>query len=110
MAVVLRLARHGQKKRAFYRIVAAEKQCRRYGRFIEVVGTYNPMTESATVTLNEDRVRHWIGMGAQTTRKVQCFISSQIPGLIEDKLSAQRQKVQENRRKRKERAKARKAA
>lgn len=110
MAVVLRLARHGQKKRPFYRIVAAEKQCKRDGRYLEVVGTYNPMTEPRTVTLKQDRVKHWIENGASTTDRVKIFIQEHIPQLIEEKEEAKRNKIKAQRKKRKERAAARVSA
>lgn len=109
MAVTLRLARHGQKKRPYYRIVAAEHSCRRDGRFIEIVGTFNPLTEPPQITLKEDRVKHWVGVGAQTSQQVSAIIKKQIPGLIEQRIDSQRSKVQQRRKDRKERATARAA-
>jgi small subunit ribosomal protein S16 len=106
MAVVLRLARFGQKKRPFYRIVASERSSRRDGKFIEVVGNYNPMTEPATVNLREDRVKYWIGVGAQGTDKVNEFIKKQIPGYLEGVLEARSSKIQKRRAERKQRAKS----
>ena len=103
MAVKIRLARHGQKKRPFYRIVATEAEARRDGRFIEIVGTYNPMTEPATITLKEEAVRKWVAAGAKATPKVRDIIIKNIPGLIEEKETAQRNKIQERRKARKER-------
>lgn len=105
MAVTLRLARHGQKKRPFYRIVAAEKEARRDGRYIEIVGTFNPMTNPATITMKEDRIKRWMAVGAQQTRIVRSLITKQIPGLVEEKEKAQREKIQARRKQRKERAK-----
>lgn len=64
MAVRIRLARHGKKKVPFYRLVVAESSSPRDGRFIEIVGTYNPMTDPATVTVNEERTLHWLKNGA----------------------------------------------
>ncbi|OQX25457.1 MAG: 30S ribosomal protein S16 [Desulfobacteraceae bacterium IS3] len=72
--VKIRLARHGTKKRPFYRIVAAESEYRRDGRFIEVLGTYNPLTEPAQVLLKEDRVRHWVKQGAIPTDTVKTLL------------------------------------
>lgn len=71
MAVKLRLARHGAKKRPFYRIVAAESEYPRDGRFLEKLGTYNPLRDPAEVSLKADRVRYWIGQGAIPTDTVK---------------------------------------
>ena len=67
MAVKIRLARHGSKKRPYYRIVVAESSCRRDGRFIEQIGTYNPCTKPAAVTVDLEKVDQWIANGAQPT-------------------------------------------
>ena len=67
MAVKIRLARGGAKKRPFYRIVATDARSPRDGRFLEKLGTYNPMTKEGTVTLNRARVDYWLGVGAQPT-------------------------------------------
>jgi small subunit ribosomal protein S16 len=64
MAITLRLARYGTKKRPFYRIVAADTRARRDGRFLEQVGTYDPSAEPPAVALNRDRVKHWRDVGA----------------------------------------------
>jgi small subunit ribosomal protein S16 len=72
--VKIRLARHGAKKNPFYRIVAAESKCRRDGRFIEVLGTYNPLSEPAQVFFKEDRVRHWVKQGAVPTDTVKTLL------------------------------------
>ncbi len=62
MAVVIRLSRHGTTKRPFYRIVAADKQYPRDGRYLEILGTYNPKTKATSV--KKERVEHWISKGA----------------------------------------------
>ncbi len=105
MAVTLRLARHGKKNRPYYRIVATEKTNRRDGKFIEIVGTYNTMTEPATVKLYEDKIKRWVGHGAQLTGVVRTLIKKNIPGLIEAREEHKTKKVQDARRKRKARAK-----
>lgn len=66
MAVRIRLTRRGSKKHPFYRIVAADSQMPRDGRFLEVVGTYDPFQKSAEegVRLKDDRVAYWLGVGA----------------------------------------------
>lgn len=103
MAVKLRLTRGGQKKRPFYRIIAANSESRRDGRFLELVGTYNPMTEPATVVIKEDLVKKWVSVGAKPTRTVQSILRKHLPGVVEEKFEAERAKIQEKRKKRKER-------
>ncbi len=68
--IKLRLRRMGAKKRPSYRIVVAEHSSPRDGRFIEIVGHYDPLTEPATVKVNADRARYWLSVGAQPTETV----------------------------------------
>lgn len=65
--VMIRLARVGARKQPYYRIVVIEKDRARNGRSIEVVGTYNPRTEPASVTLKRDRIAYWQSVGAQAS-------------------------------------------
>ena len=74
MAVKIRLARHGAKKRPYYRIVVANSRCPRDGKFIEEVGRYNPCTEPAMVQFDMDKVEQWIKNGAQPTDTVASLI------------------------------------
>ncbi len=74
MAVKIRLARHGAKKRPFYRIVATDSESPRDGRFLEKLGTYNPLQETAQVVLNTDRVKYWIAQGATPTDTVRSIL------------------------------------
>jgi len=74
LAVRLRLRRMGRKKRPFYRIVAADQRSPRDGRFIEILGTYNPLTDPAEVQLNPERLRAWLDQGAQPTDTVRSLI------------------------------------
>jgi small subunit ribosomal protein S16 len=69
--VKLRLRRMGAKKRPSYRIVAADSRSPRDGAFIEAVGFYDPITDPATINVNLERARHWLGVGAQPTETVQ---------------------------------------
>jgi small subunit ribosomal protein S16 len=71
MPVKLRLRRMGAKKRPFYRVVVADSRSPRDGRFIETVGTYNPLTNPPTTTLNSEKVRQWLSNGAQPTEAVE---------------------------------------
>ena len=77
MSVKIRLARGGAKKRPFYSIVIADGRTPRDGRFIEKVGTYNPMVAKDhpdRVTLKPERIRYWLGQGAQPTDRVARFL------------------------------------
>jgi small subunit ribosomal protein S16 len=79
MSLKIRLARAGAKKRPFYRIVVADSRAPRDGRFIEIVGTYNPILpkgDENRVTLNVDRIKHWQGVGAQATDRVLRFLDT----------------------------------
>ncbi len=75
MAVRIRLQRHGKKGRPFYHIVVADGRAPRDGRFIEKLGTYNPMTEPATVVLNFDSAVKWLKNGAQPSDTVRSLLS-----------------------------------
>lgn len=79
--IKLRLRRMGAKKRPSYRIVAADSRSPRDGRFIESVGFYDPLTEPATIKLNEERIRYWLSVGAQPTDTVRSMLVRH--GLIE---------------------------
>lgn len=74
MSVKLRLARHGSKKNPFYRVVAADTRSRRDGRFLEVVGTYDPQRNPTHVQLDGEKIRSWIAKGAQPTDKVRALM------------------------------------
>lgn len=77
MALSIRLARGGRKKRPFYRIVVADKRMPRDGRYIEKLGTYNPLLNDDNdqrVTLVEDRVKYWLSQGAQPSERVAIFL------------------------------------
>ena len=74
MAVKIRLARHGAKKRPYYRIVVADSRAPRDGKFIEEVGRYNPCVEPAMVQFDMEKVDQWIKTGAQPTDTVASLI------------------------------------
>ncbi len=69
--VRLRLRRIGAKKQPSYRVVAADKEAPRDGRFLEALGHYNPRTEPSTITLKEDRIFYWLSVGAQPSEAVE---------------------------------------
>ena len=75
MAVNVRLLRMGKKKAAFYRIVAADSRRARDGRFLEIVGTYNPIKVPAIVTIKEDKLTNWLNEGATPTATVKTLLT-----------------------------------
>lgn len=101
--LVLRMSRHGAKKRPFYHIVAADSRFPRDGRYLEKVGTYNPMLakeDPKRVVLNEERIKHWIKNGAQPSERVARFLHAaglgpQVKFRESPKKSAPRAKTQE---------------
>lgn len=79
MAVAIRLSRGGSKKRPYYRIVVSNSRSPRDGKYLEQIGTYNPLLpkdDENRVRLNEDRARYWLGVGAQATDRVARFLDA----------------------------------
>jgi small subunit ribosomal protein S16 len=77
MAVKIRLARHGAKKSPFYRIVVADSESPRDGRYLENVGTYDPLINPAKVILKSDRVKYWIEQGAKPSDTVRSLLKKE---------------------------------
>ena len=77
MAVKIRLRRLGAKKAPFYRVVVADSRFPRDGRFIEEIGTYNPLTDPATVNIDAEAAKKWIANGAQPTDTVKALLKKQ---------------------------------
>ncbi|MDR1049196.1 MAG: 30S ribosomal protein S16 [Synergistaceae bacterium] len=77
MAVRIRLSRFGKKKAPFYRLVVADSRSPRDGRFIELIGTYNPMTDPAAVTIEEERALYWLSVGAQPSDTARGLLKKQ---------------------------------
>lgn len=75
--LVIRLSRIGKKKMPFYRVVVMEKTRPRNGRYVEVVGTYNPLKKPAEVKLDAERIKYWLGCGAQPSDTVRSFLRNQ---------------------------------
>lgn len=75
MAVRIRLTRLGRKKKPFYRIVVADSESKRDGRFLEVVGTYDPMQQPAAVNIKQDRVQEWLSKGAKPSDTVKSLLA-----------------------------------
>jgi small subunit ribosomal protein S16 len=76
MAVKLRLTRVGSKKNPIYRVVAADSRAPRDGRFIEIVGHYNPQPDPSLIELDEARIKHWLSKGAQPTDSVKRLLKA----------------------------------
>ncbi len=76
MAVKLRLTRVGSKKNPVYRIGAADSRSPRDGKFIEIVGRYNPQTDPSTIEFDEEKIRHWLSKGAQPSNTVQRLLKA----------------------------------
>jgi len=76
LAVKLRLTRVGSKKNPVYRVVAAASRSPRDGKFLEIVGRYNPQTDPSTIEFNEERVRDWLSKGAQPSETVRRLLKA----------------------------------
>jgi len=76
MAVKIRLTRVGSKKNPIYRVVVADSRSPRDGKFIEIVGRYNPQTQPSTIEIDEAKVKDWISKGAQPTDSVQKLLKA----------------------------------
>src|SRR6187401_2204770 len=79
MAVAITLSRGGSKKRPYYRIVVSDSRSARDGKYLEQIGTYNPLLakdDASRVKLDEDRARYWLGVGAQATDRVARFLDA----------------------------------
>lgn len=111
MSLTIRLSRGGAKKRPYYRIVVADSRAPRDGRFIERLGTYNPLLaadHADRVTLNAERLTYWIAQGAQPSERVTKFLGK--AGLVSAPVYTERPKKSAPKAKAQERAKAAEAA
>ena len=77
--LMIRLSRIGKKKHPFYRVVVTEKTRPRNGRFVEIVGTYDPQKKPALIQLNNERVQYWLSKGAQPSDTVRSFLRKPKP-------------------------------
>ncbi len=75
--LAIRLARIGKKKKPYYRVVVMDKRRPRNGRTLEVVGTYDPLKKPAEIKLNAERIKYWLGCGAQPSDTVRSFLHNQ---------------------------------
>ena len=74
MAVKIRLRRMGTVKKPYYRVVVADSRSPRDGRFLEIIGTYDPKITENNIQINSERLRYWLGVGAQPSETVKSFI------------------------------------
>ena len=88
MAIKIRLARMGKKKKPFYRIVVADSRAPRDGRFIEIVGNYDPLQDPPAVTVKADRVQDWISKGATPSETVSNLLKDKGIVINKEKVSA----------------------
>jgi small subunit ribosomal protein S16 len=79
MAVRIRLTRLGRKKKPFYRIVVADSESPRDGKFLDIVGTYDPLQEPARIDINDKKLRDWLGRGALPSTTVKSLIKKAVP-------------------------------
>ena len=98
----IRLTRMGAKKAPFYRVIVKERRSKRDGKYLENLGTYNPMTEPAEVKLNHERIEYWISKGAQPSETVASLIKNNPQLTAEEQAEADKAKA--------EKAEAKKAA
>lgn len=87
MAVRIRLTRKGTKKKPFYRLVAADSEAPRDGKFIEILGYYDPMKDPAEVKFHEEKVNYWLGKGARVSESAQSLLKNH--GLLKSHSTAQ---------------------
>lgn len=99
--VILRLSRFGRTSSPFYRLVVADKERWRDGKFIEALGNLNLKSNPPQINVKTDRIRHWISQGAQYSETVRSIIRKQIPGFIEELEKARLARIQSSRKKRK---------
>ncbi len=88
MPVRIRLRRVGKKKQPNYRLVVADSRAPRDGAFIETLGTYNPLTEPATIVINEERTKEWLAKGAIPSERAERILASR--GIVEAPVTPQR--------------------
>ena len=77
MAVKIRLTRLGAKKKPYYRLVAADSEAPRDGKFLEVLGTYDPLKDPAAVTVHKEKVQHWLGKGAMVSESARAILKKE---------------------------------
>jgi small subunit ribosomal protein S16 len=82
MAVRIRLTRKGRKKQPFYRIIVADSEAPRDGKFLDIVGTYDPMQNPAAVSIDNEKLESWMKKGAKPTETVESLIKKYVSGVV----------------------------
>ncbi|MFO7737499.1 MAG: 30S ribosomal protein S16 [Desulfatiglandaceae bacterium] len=77
MAVKIRLTRMGAKKKPFYRLVAADSEAPRDGKFLEILGSYDPMKDPAEIRVHTDKINYWLGKGARVSESAKAILKKQ---------------------------------
>ena len=77
MSVKIRLSRMGARKRPYYRLVAANSEAPRDGKFLEILGTYDPMKDPAQITVQEEKINHWLAKGAEVSESAKAILKKQ---------------------------------
>lgn len=84
MALKIRLRQQGRTNHTVYRLVVTDSRSPRDGKYVELLGWYNPIAkEEEQISLNEERIQYWLGLGAQLTEKVTCLIKANAPAITE---------------------------
>lgn len=112
MALKIRLRQQGSNNRQFYRLVVTDSRCPRDGKYLEVVGWYNPIapTEELLLNIQPDRIQHWLDLGAQLSERAATLVAKTAPGIIKRQTEKEVQKRAKVATKRKARSKAAAAA
>lgn len=113
MALKIRLRLQGKNRRPFYRLVVTDCHTRRDGKYVEMVGWYDPLAKENNLSLDGDRIRHWMGCGATLSEKAKILVQNSIPDIVladTARVIARRAKVQAVRRTRRKKLAAKKKA
>ena len=100
MTLKIRLRQQGRTNRPFYRLVVTDSRARRDGKYVEMVGWYNPHLADETVSIKDERIRYWIDNGAQLSEKVEKLVAKASPEIINEKRQRELAKMAKRRMKR----------
>lgn len=113
MALMIRMRQHGRKNHRVFRVVVTDSRNRRDGKYVESLGWYNPheAVQEKSVHLDVERVKHWIGLGAQMSEKASLLVGKVIPEVIKGKkeAAAEKRKIAQQKRRARRQAKGKKA-
>jgi len=106
MTLKIRLRQQGRTNSPFYRLVVTESRTRRDGKYLEMVGWYNPHKTEESVSIKEDRIRYWIDNGAQLSEKAETLVAKAAPEIVNEKRQRELAKIAKRRMKRRARRQA----